>query len=276
MLLAPLTIRAIEEYMSRLKMIGVSEQKIRRGITKGIDKYNRLKREGNIIRNRETRMRVRRENKNQRQQWFDNDGSERPLLIVEEGSKICAQRKLKQAKRAGLLRAQPGRSLVVEKHAQKEYELLAPNNTIELHCKRGLADETCMRALNGECKGSCVARSVVYELECCRCKATYVGETSRSFGQRLAEHNRDYRSRLENTWAWNHVLKDHHGRQNDFGADFKLVGYKKVPSAFRRQLMEEVIITKRKRTVGLKLLNDQLDFNSARDLTEREITQRRN
>ena len=269
-------VKVIEEYMVRLKMIGVDEKKIRKGITKGIEKYNRLKAEGNIIRNIETRIQVRRQNKNQRHEWFDADGSERPLLIVEEGSKICAQRRLNKAKREGLLRAQPGRPFVVEKHAQKEFELLAPKNNIELHCKPGLSDEACMKELNGECEGRCVARSVVYELQCRRCKAVYVGETSRSFGQRLAEHNRDYRTRLENTWAWNHVMKDHQGTQHEFGVDFKLVGCKKMASAFRRQLMEEVVITKRKRTNGLKLMNDQLEFNSARDLTEREYTQRRN
>ena len=268
--------KILEEYMARLKLIGANEQHIRRGITKGIDKYNRLKEEGNLIRNRETRIRIRNENRNERKQWFDEEGNERPLLIVEEGSKICAQRRLNKAKRVGLLRAQPGKPFVVEKHAQKEFELLAPRSTVELHCKQGLSDETCMKALNGECEGRCVTRSVVYELQCCRCKATYVGETSRSFGQRLAEHNRDYRTRKDNTWAWDHVMKEHRGLQNDFGADFKLIGNKKVTSAFRRQLMEEVIITKRKRTVGWKLLNDQLEFNSARDLTEIETIQRRN
>ena len=49
----------LEEYMSRLKAVGVSVHRIRRDVAKGIQKYVRLKEQGTLIRSNETRAEVR-------------------------------------------------------------------------------------------------------------------------------------------------------------------------------------------------------------------------
>ena len=105
----------------------------------------------------------------------------------------------------------PGTPLVVERHAAKEHQLLAPKNRVEVHCKKDTRGELCMRDVGGQCRGECVKRSVVYEvkgLRCCR-DTCYIGETSRALGQRMAEHAANYRDKHENSWAWHYVRSKH-------------------------------------------------------------------
>ena len=111
-------------------------------------------------------------------------------------------------------------------------------------------------------------RSVVYELKCTKCDAVYIGETSRALCQRLAEHKKEYSDKKDTSWAWHHIRSEHQGSQSTFGRDFRLVGCTKAASAFRRQLLEEVTITRRRRSGRMMILNDQLEFNTARDLLE--------
>ena len=75
-------------------------------------------------------------------------------------------------------------------------------------------------------------------------------------------------ARRETSWAWHHVQRRHDGEQNLFGADFKVSNCQKERGAFRRPLMEEVLITRCHRKNLGELLNDQTGFNSARDLVE--------
>ena len=260
--------RILEEYMSRLKFIGVHEERIRRDVAKGIQKYVRLKNQGDLIRNNETRASVRRRNKKEKQQWTDQNGLLRPLLITEEGLKFAAQRRMKKAQREDLMSAQPGKPFVVERYARREYEIMGPKNQVDLHCRQGTAKELCMKKVGGECQGQCIMRSVVYELKCMKCEAVYIGETSRALSQRLAEHEKDYRDKKDTSWAWHHLRSEHRGTQSTFGRDFTLVKCTKASSAFRRQLLEEVMITRRRRASDGTILNDHLEFNTARDLLE--------
>ena len=246
---------------------GLSEQGVQRNIDKGIEKYRRLAQEGRLLRDAATRANVHRQKKIKQTQWRDDLNLIRPMLIVEEGSAYEAHRILLKAQHQGLLWAQPGRPMAVERHATKEFQLMAPRNKTEFHCRPNLATEVCLQNLGGECQGQCVMRSVVYELECKRCRAMYIGETSRSLGQRLSEHNAEYIGKKESSWAWQHVQHAHNSQQDTFGNDFKLVKAVKERSAFRRQLREEVTITMRRRR-GVMLMNDHLEFNNARDLAE--------
>ena len=221
-----------------------------------------------MIRSNETRAEVRRNNKKQKKQWTEHNGVIRPLLITEEGQKFAAQRRLKKAQNLALMSAQPGRPFVVERYARREHQILAPKNHVEYHCKQNIASELCMKEVGGECQGQCTMRSVVYEIKCTRCRAIYIGETSRALGQRIAEHNKEYINRKDTSWAWHHISNEHQGTQDTFGKDFTIVGCTKTSSAFRRQLLEEATITKRRRSRNVTILNDQLEFNTARDLLE--------
>ena len=265
----------LEQYMAQLRMLGVPEKVIRKRVRSGILKYTAKVEDGTLIRTHEARAIVRRENRKIRKSWFDGEGRERPVLIVEEGMRKQAHRALTRLQGDGVLRALPGIPLVVERHAAKEHQLLAPKNTVEVHCKRDMRGELCMRNVGGQCKGECVKRSVVYEVKCLRCSrdTSYIGETSRALGQRIAEHAADYMARQETSWAWHHVQNRHQGEQNLFGQDFEVVRCHREKGAFRRPLREEVTITKRKRDHAGLLLNDHTAFNAARDLFE--ITEQR-
>ena len=168
-----------------------------------------------------------------------------------------------------MLQALPGVPLVVERHAAMEYQLLAPRNSVDVHCKKRNRGELCMKDVGGDCNGECVKRSVVYELRCLRCNldTRYIGETSRALGQRIAEHEADYIGRREASWAWHHVERKHEGEQNRFGEDFKVVQRTREKGAFRRPLREEVCITRWNR-MNRELLTDHTGFSAARDLLE--------
>ena len=57
-------------------------------------------------------------------------------MIDEQGMKIMGHCTLARLQGYGVLRALPGVPLVVEGHAAKEHQLLAPKNIVEFHCKR--------------------------------------------------------------------------------------------------------------------------------------------
>ena len=260
----------LEQYMAELRTIGVPENVIRRKVRDGIMKYTSKVTDGTLIRPAEVRADVRRRNREKQSKWFDREGNERPVLVVEEGMRRHAHQALSRLQRSGAVTALPGIPLVVERHAAREHQLLAPRNRIDVHCKGRNQGELCMRNVGGQCNGECIKRSVVYELKCRRCESNtvYIGETSRALGQRLAEHRADYIARRETSWAWHHVQRRHDGEQNLFGADFKVSNCQKERGAFRRPLREEVLITRCHRKNLGELLNDQTGFNSARDLVE--------
>ena len=255
--------------MAQLRALGVPEKVIRKNVRTGIEKYKAKVAEGSLIRAADVRAAVRRENRKKKERWFDSEDKERPVLIVEEGMKRQAHREMTRLQGSGVLQALPGIPLIVERHAAKEYQLLGPRNTVDVHCKKSNKGELCMKEVGGDCNGECVKRSVVYEIKCLRCDidTRYIGETSRALGQRLAEHENDYIGRKETSWAWHHVESDHEGQQNRFGVDFKVIQCHRERGAFRRPLREEVVIMKRKRQNN-GLLNDHTSFNVARDLIE--------
>ena len=259
----------LEQYMAQLRTLGISERTIRNSVVAGIRKYNEKVVDGSLIRNADDRAAARRENRRKKDRWFDKEGKERPVLVVEEGTKQKALHELKRLQSGGVLQALPGVPLVVERHAAMEYQLLAPRNSVDVHCKKRNRGELCMKDVGGDCNGECVKRSVVYELRCLRCNldTRYIGETSRALGQRIAEHEADYIGRREASWAWHHVERKHEGEQNRFGEDFKVVQCTREKGAFRRPLREEVCITRWSR-MNRELLNDHTGFSAARDLLE--------
>ena len=57
----------------------------------------------------------------------------------------------------------------------------------------------------------CMAKNVVYELQCKWCRETYVGETELSLETRIREHNGEARRRtLDKPWG-DHVRDKHSG-----------------------------------------------------------------
>ena len=65
-----------------------------------------------------------------------------------------------------------------------------------------------------EAKGKCRVESVVYEVECGKCKGegkrrVYVGESGRSAWERGGEHLRAWRAKEEGSFLWKHSVNEH-------------------------------------------------------------------
>ena len=74
--------------------------------------------------------------------------------------------------------------------------------------KKEKCEEDCMVCqTNG--KGNCEQVGVTYEIECQRCKAVYVGETSRNAKKRGSEHMKELKEKRDTSVLWRHCKEQH-------------------------------------------------------------------
>ena len=99
-------------------------------------------------------------------------------------------------------------------------------------------------------------KSGVYELQCGTCDKIYIGQTGRSFKERIDEHSRSYRLKNRKSNFANHFLDNPNHIYTD---DFKLLHT--VDKGLKLNALESLEINKRK--FGDVLLNDQVDLNSS-------------
>ena len=63
-----------------------------------------------------------------------------------------------------------------------------------LPSKKGRPKSACIACMSGA--SECFMNNIVYLLECKECGKSYVGESARSLGTRVTEHNNDARNRV--------------------------------------------------------------------------------
>ena len=95
-------------------------------------------------------------------------------------------------------------------------------------------------------KVDCKLREVVYRVKCMGvdqnskpCESTYIGETSRSVGERFGEHLEKYKARLDKSVFWLHCRDDHDGMFQQFVVN---IVCKRSSDAMLRQVSEAVLI----------------------------------
>ena len=132
---------------------------------------------------------------------------------------------------------------VVEKSGEPiKNKLVRSNPFSETKCK----DESCLLCLSGQ-EINCKLREITYQV-CCAdtfkegtdaCDGRYEGETSRSSGERLGEHLKEYAEHKKESMLIKHMIEAHNGEQK--GIKIKITGH--YPNdATIRQLTEAIII----------------------------------
>ena len=97
-------------------------------------------------------------------------------------------------------------------------------------------------------KVDCKVREVVYRVKCMGvdseskpCKSFYIGETSRSVGERFTDHLRKYETKLDKSVFWLHCRDDHNGVLQRLEVS---IVCKRSSDAMLRQVSEAVLIEK--------------------------------
>ena len=98
-------------------------------------------------------------------------------------------------------------------------------------------------------------KSGIYELKCGSCEKVYIGQTGRTFDERMSEHFRSYRLNYRKSNYANHTADFDH----IFVNDFKILHIEEKGT--KMNALESLEINKRK--FDNILLNDQTDINSS-------------
>ena len=93
---------------------------------------------------------------------------------------------------------------------------------------------------------------MTFQYVCRRCRATYVGETSRNLYTRALDHERKFEKNKTDSFIHNHQEERHSGDPPDF--EVSVVGSYRDPLS--RQVAEGVLITRCKE----ELLNSKAEF----------------
>ena len=102
-------------------------------------------------------------------------------------------------------------------------------------------------------KGSAEKTSVVYKIECEKCKDVYVGETSRNAYTRGAEHKKSLDKKEKESVLHKHVMEKHRGR----APTFRMKVTSSHRTALDRQITEAVRIDS---ACSDRLLNSKQEF----------------
>ena len=103
------------------------------------------------------------------------------------------------------------------------------------------------RTYTGPTNYTCRTQNVVYLITCKQCKEQYVGETYRTFGERMKEHMRY----IQKPWVYNTPTGDHFNLPNHSSNDFQcqvihILNTTPIRNDKRRTNMEESIIDRLK------------------------------
>ena len=117
-------------------------------------------------------------------------------------------------------------------------------NTLGIHIK------------NNKSKTEKDNKSGVYELNCGSCNKIYIGQTGRTFKERVDEHFRSYRLKNKKSNYANHLLDNTDHVSN---RDYKILHT--ADKGLKLNALESMEINRRR--FDNVLLNDQLDLNSS-------------
>ena len=101
----------------------------------------------------------------------------------------------------------------------------------------------------------CHKSNILYEWECRKCGAKYIGETSRNFYSRSLEHIEKYVGKSDESFIQNHQKECHQNQE----ADFKVKVKKSFRDALSRQIYEGIHI----RNIQCQSLNTKQDYYQA-------------
>ncbi|MVN25614.1 hypothetical protein GO639_10705 [Staphylococcus aureus] len=95
--------------------------------------------------------------------------------------------------------------------------------------------------------------SGVYKLKCGTCPKVYIGQTGRTFRNRIQEHHKSYVNKKTNSTYSNHLLEENH----IFNEEFEILHIEN--KGLKVNHLEAMEINKLKNSNIL--MNDQLDLN---------------
>ena len=107
---------------------------------------------------------------------------------------------------------------IVERSGDSVKEMVVKSNPFK---REPCVCEVCQ--LDKKRKVNCKSRELVYELTCDGtrdgkvCGDRYIGETSRSLGERVGEHINDCKGRKEKSVLWRHFKEDHNEEEQPYG-----------------------------------------------------------
>ena len=106
-------------------------------------------------------------------------------------------------------------------------------------------------------KGNCEQVGVTYEIECQRCKAVYVGETSRNAKKRGGEHLKELKEKRNTSVLWRHCKEEHAAEEQPFVMNVTGMYYN---NPMERQIAESVKIRSKQQN-NIKLINNKTEWN---------------
>ena len=235
--------RHVQEYMHRMQFSGYSTEDRIGVYKKAKSRYEKMIQddvEGTtpLYRakqwNREKRLK---EKASKRKEWFAKNGDETVMFVeATPGSALAKEFKT-------ILNSCKINIKVVERTGVTIKEMLTRSDPFRIkECGCGLC--------SAESKVNCKTREAVYKISCAGCQEFYIGETSRSIGQRYEEHLAQSRNRNTNSVFEPHFREKHEGEQQNLNLDVM----KTCPGdPMLRQCTEATMIRELKPTLNSKI-----------------------
>ena len=176
--------------------------------------------------------------------WYKSGGYETVMFVDATPNEKLANECRKIVRNAGL------KIRIVEKAGTSVKRSVVKSNPFG---KQPCECEVCK--LHSSSKIDCKQRGVVYENKCQGirvdgdCKSFYVGETSRSVGERFGEHMEKYSSRDQKSVFWSHANESHGGNRQPIGLS---ILSNHPGDAMLRQVTEAIHIETRKPDLNRK------------------------
>ena len=237
----------IQVFMNRMQFSGYSKKERYEVYTRAKRRYEKMVRNNDenirpLYRNKEWKKDERIKEKREKQRnWYRKDGSEAVFFVSatpnEELANMCQD----------VFKSQGVKVKVVEKITKTVKKSLTKSNPFkEIGCDKPSCD-----VCKTDTKTNCKARDVVYKISChgtneqgepCD-NIEYIGETSRSVGERFNEHMETIKSQQEKTrkksFLYEHVEEQHKGEIPPVKVE---VLYQCFSNASLRQALEAVLI----------------------------------
>lgn len=176
--------------------------------------------------------------RDKRRTWYVNGDQETVLFVDSTPNSVLAKQFRSALMKHGL------RIRVVEKSGRMLKSILCRSDPF---ANKNCGNDTCAACATGTI--GCKVRDTVYKITCDTCNDTYIGETSRSVGERFNEHLRAYRNKKRSSVFAQHVEEVHEGVMQPLRLD---VLARCPGDTMKRQVAEAVFIHHEKPPLNAK------------------------
>ena len=238
--------RHVQHFVNRMQFSGYNQRERTDVYLKALAKFGKIterakRGEVSLYRskfwNREEREKAK---KDKRENWYKKGDCETVLFVDATPNGTLADSFRKVLKTAGLSCIR-----VIERSGNSLKSQLVKSNPFQrTACNCLVCGSNLLKTEKVDCK----SRGVVYRAKCMGfgkdskpCQSFYVGETSRSVGERFKEHVEKYEARSDKSVFWLHCKDEHDGdlQKLDVG-----IACKRSSDAMLRQISEAVLIAK--------------------------------